>query len=251
MRGHRVGRSLAYRYGEYLGTRSKPLVGRLATGSHIVLSPHDHAHRAIFIYVDYEPEVTALLGRLLAPGKVFFDLGANAGFFTLLARDLGAMVHAFEPNPQIRALLEQSLSLDTRGSVIVNSEAVSRKSGSTVPFFISEPGNTGMSSLDRKTDRTVYVETLSLDDYVARTGAVPDLIKVDVEGHQDAVFEGGSRLLAKGNPCLIVEARLKQHVTRLMSHGYRASRILPDGTTRLIDDFSGLKFAENLFFARD
>jgi FkbM family methyltransferase len=230
--------------------RGKPLVGRLATGSPIALSPHDHAHRAIFIYGEYEPEVTALLRRILAPGKVFFDLGANAGFFTLLARDLGAAVHAFEPNPEMRALLEQSLSLDSRGSVILNSEAMSRESGLTVRLYISEPGNSGMSSLERKTDRIVEVETLSLDDYVARTGAVPDVIKVDVEGHQKPVFEGGSHLLATGNPCLVVEARLKEHVAGLMGYGYKPSRILADGSTMALD-FSDLPKAENLFFARD
>jgi FkbM family methyltransferase len=250
LRTRRVGRSLAYRYGERLGRTRAVLVSRLDSGSEIVLSPHDRQHRHLFIYGSYEPEVAGLLDRLLGPGKVFFDVGANAGYFALRARDLGAEVHAFEPNPDVRALLGLSIARDGRG-ITANPEAVSRASRQVLTFYVSENGNTGMSSLERPTERSIDVTTIALDDYVERTGAHPDLVKIDVEGHQLSVLAGASQLLSAGHTDLVVEITSPEQVALLAGHGYVAYRLLPDGSLDGWDGYIPNGGFANLFFSRD
>jgi FkbM family methyltransferase len=247
--GRRIGRSLGYRYGERLGRTRAVLVSRLDSGSEIVLSPRDRQHRHLFIYGSYEPEVAALLDRLLGPGKVFFDVGANAGYFALRARDHGAEVHAFEPSPDARALLGASLARDCR-RITANPEAVSRESRRIMTFYVAGPGNTGMSSLERRTERSIDVTTIALDDYVERTGARPDVIKIDVEGHQLAVLAGASRLLSSGRTDLVVEITSSEQVEALAAHGYEAFRIGPDGSVERWDGRVPAGGFTNLYFSR-
>src|SRR5688500_9184540 len=86
LRGHRVTRSVASRLGELLGENpARVLRGRLPSGGRILLLAGDHAHRHIYFYGEYEPEVTRAFEDLLRPGLVVFDVGANAGYFSLLS----------------------------------------------------------------------------------------------------------------------------------------------------------------------
>lgn len=248
MKKYRIGRSLAYRYAERLSRTRSMITGKLPTGSLIALSPCDHQHRAIFVYAEHEPEVTALLQRIICPGDVLFDVGANVGYYALLARDLGAKVHAFEPNPDVRALLERTLAWNDVG-VTLDSRAVSRSSGQNLPFYISEPGNTGMSSLERPTDRQVDAQTITLDDYIADTGVSPDIVKLDVEGHQRAVLEGAAKLLSSRQCSFIVETETQSDVAPLEAHGYEPHYILNDGSLeRLTWPLPSLSTFANLFF---
>src|SRR5262245_54287633 len=62
----------------------------------------DRVYWSLFMGLDYEPDVTAVVRRLLRSGDVAFDLGANFGWFTTLFADSvgsSGYVHAFEPLP--------------------------------------------------------------------------------------------------------------------------------------------------------
>lgn len=202
---HRFKRG-AYQIGEALGDRV--LVGRTPGGSPIALSMRDHAHRSIYFYGDYEPEITAVFKRLVQPGSTVFDVGANAGYFALLSAELGATVHAFEPNPAVRALLSRSVELGS-GAITVVPCACSDHEG-TMPLYIAEAGNTGRSGLMVERGTKVDVEVITLDAYTERTGARPQLIKIDVEGAEADVLRGMSTVLERDRPKLIIEL----HVTR-------------------------------------
>jgi FkbM family methyltransferase len=191
----------AYHLGQALGDRV--LVGRTPGGSPMVLSMRDHQHRAIYFYGEYEPEITAVFRRLVTPGATVFDIGANAGFFSLLSRELGATVHAFEPNPQVRALLTRSVELGT-GDIEVVPCACSDDEG-TMPFYLSDPGNTGRSGLLVPRDTCVDVDVITVDGYVQRTNAHPQLVKVDVEGAEASVLRGMRETLRTDRPTLVIE----------------------------------------------
>ena len=120
-----------------------------------------------FAHVPYEPEATNALLNLLEPGGTFFDIGANAGYFTVLAAlRVGpkGRVYAFEPNPTVRQQLRRHIEInDITDRVTVDDVALADRDEDDVQFFVScWPENDGISSL------TPSPET------VARGGLRPD-----------------------------------------------------------------------------
>jgi FkbM family methyltransferase len=223
----RAVRAGAYKLGEALGDRV--LVGRTPGGSPMALSMRDHHHRAIYFLGEHEPEITALFRRLLTPGATVYDVGANAGYFSVLACELGsAAVHAFEPNPRIRALLEHSARLG--GSAIEVVAAACGEREGTAALRLSDPANTGMTSL-ADDGEGIAVALVTLDGYAERTGTQPDLVKIDVEGQEREVLAGASRLLRDARPIVIAEIGSEATLRLMTGHGYSAHRILGDGTT--------------------
>lgn len=242
----RVARSVAYRLGELLADPPRVLIGETPTGSKIALLSSDHQHRGIFFHGQYDPGLTRLLQRRVEPGMVLFDVGANVGYFTLIARDLGAQVHAFEPNPRVRSLLTRTLQLDG-SNVVLEPLAVSDRTG-TLPLYLSDGANTGKTSLERTTDSAVEVGLVTLDSYVAETGVVPDLVKIDVEGHQGAVLAGAERTMTDHMPTLIIETKDEAMIHRVESFGYQPFRIEPDGTLSPVTALSETRGWEDLYF---
>lgn len=229
---HRLVRSLSYRVGEVIGRRPRVLRGAVPTGSHIYLLSRDHQHRAIYFLRDYEPELVALLQRRLRPGDIFFDVGANVGYFTVIAADLGADVHAFEPNPRIRALLDRTAA--SLPGVSVSHAAASDRIG-TARLSLAEDTNTGQASLSIKRQVGVDVPTLTLDDYCVRVGRWPSVLKIDVERHEEAVLRGAAAVLASAKPLVILEAVDDAAVDLLTSTGYSAHHVEPDGRLTRVD----------------
>lgn len=220
-----------YRVGLALGDRV--LLGKTRGGSVMALSMRDVFHRRIYFYGEYEDATTALFRRIVTPGSTVFDVGANAGYFSILSCELGAArVRAFEPNPSVRSLLERSATLQQTDIEIVPA-ACSDHAG-TMPFYLSNPRNTGASSLTRVTHASVDVEVMTLDEYAERTNTRPDVIKVDAEAHEYEVLAGARRLLTTTRPTVVVEIvkRRREEVIQLMvSYGYTPHRILADGST--------------------
>jgi FkbM family methyltransferase len=223
----RLVRASAYRIGEALGDRV--LLGKTPGGSPMILSMRDHQHRAIYFHGEHEPDITALFRRLVKPGWTVFDVGANAGYFSILAAELGAEVHAFEPNPSVRELLTRSVRLGSSEIEVVPAACSDHEA--RLPLFLSDPGNTGMSSLGVPTERHVEVDVITLEAYSRGSRARPDLLKIDVEGHEREVLAGASSLLASARPIVIAETGDGDTIELMHSYAYEPMRILGDGTT--------------------
>ena len=87
----------------------------------------------------YERATTDLLKDLLHPGMIFVDVGANIGYFSLLAANLvgtEGTVYAFEPEPGNHELLRKNIELNSYSNIVMIQKAVSNKSGSA-PLFLS------------------------------------------------------------------------------------------------------------------
>ncbi len=186
-----------------------------------------------------ELPVQLALASLLRPGDVFFDVGANIGFFTLLAsRSVGprGSLYAFEARPDIARAAETNLRRNgVLGTVL--SVAVGDSDG-TVPLLIAaHPGGSTIEpSMAVDTVRTLMVEQVSVDSLLS-SGLVPppNVVKIDVEGAERAVLRGMSDTLKWHQPTLVFElddadeARLESQYAeirdQLADSGYRCERL--------------------------
>ncbi len=180
---------------------------------------------------NYELPIQEALGRLLAPGGVFYDVGANAGFFSLLAaKRVGAAgrVYAFEPLGENLASLREQVEVNALEQVEVVEGAVGASTGTAELSFA--PGQNSEAHLGDPRgagERTMTVPVTTLDDFVAAHRR-PTLVKIDVEGAEIAVLAGAARLVADGTAFLIELHGLDkgESVTAtLRDAGYRLERL--------------------------
>ena len=153
----------------------------------------------------YEPEVQEALARNLKPNMVFYDIGANAGFFSLVASRLvspGGQVFAFEPLPENADVIDEQFRLNDLTNAEVVRAAVGRTTGSARLTVTGEPSTAHLAGPDDIA--SVDVRLVSLDDFVREHGP-PDLVKIDAEGAEADVLEGARRLVAERSPAFLVE----------------------------------------------
>lgn len=164
-----------------------------------------------------EPGTGDVLRRLVQPGMVVADVGANIGLLTLLlawAAGPGGKVIAFEPEAIPRSNLEKMKHLNGLSWVEVRDQAVGEKPG-RLTFHVSDIiGHSSLYALPEAEEaRTVEVEVVRLDD-VAPAKRM-DVVKIDVEGAELDVLAGMSGLIAR-NPDLAIVAEFgPEHLKRV------------------------------------
>ena len=158
-----------------------------------------------------ERPVVRLLHRAIKDGNVFFDIGANIGFYSFYLGPLcgvSGAVHAFEANPILIPHLRRSVELNKGNSnIIVNEVAVGREAGKTMELY--DPDRIGGSSLFKlawlDTARTVRVPVTTIDEYTKRNNIRRvDVVKIDIEGSELDAFRGMEESLKVCRPWLIV-----------------------------------------------
>jgi FkbM family methyltransferase len=157
-----------------------------------------------------EPAVQAALQEHVRPGMVFFDIGANIGFFSLLAARLvgpQGRVVAFEADPEVAARLREHISRNDFPWMTAEQKAVWCQPG-TVSFARTDPATSPDRGLGHVVSApapgTIQVDAISLDHFMG-TGLAPDFLKCDVEGAEVEVFRGAQRLLAEKRPGILCE----------------------------------------------
>lgn len=157
----------------------------------------------------YESEKQHAIADRLNDGDVFFDVGANVGFYTLLAaKYVGAtgQVVAFEPFPGNVSFLQRHMTLNHLENVELFEAAVSDQAG-TGKFSPGPDGCTGRLGGDGQ----LAVELVTLDDLTV-SGRIPfpDVIKIDVEGAEFQVLKGAAKLLSDRHPVVFLATHGKQ-----------------------------------------
>jgi len=158
---------------------------------------------------------TALVERL-APGMTLYDVGANIGFFSLLAARLvgpSGRVVAFEADPEIAARLRTNAAKNGFSWIAVEHQAVCAQSGEV--FFqradVAESPDRGVGHVVTAEDAgTIRVSGMSRDDHL-QLGPAPDFVKCDVEGAELEVFRGASRLLKQNRPIVLCEMHCEEN----------------------------------------
>jgi FkbM family methyltransferase len=158
-----------------------------------------------------ESATTALFHQVLRPGMVVFDVGANVGYYSMLAaRALGATghVHSFEATPIVANRIRENLAINGLDNVTVNNLAVCDRVG-TVEFRVQPDDSEGNSLVHYEAGwETVRVPATTLDEYTTEHKiSHVNLIKIDVEGAEGMVLAGASGLLSGDEcPVLIIES---------------------------------------------
>jgi len=155
----------------------------------------------------YEYKKRLVFESQVQPGTVVFDVGAQAGFYTLLASVLvGAQgrVFAFEPVPSNLAYLRRHMELNGVSNVSVIDAAVTDRPGWT-QFELGPSASMGHLS----PHGAIRVRTVCLDDLVrSKEIPVPGHVKIDVEGSELLVLRGAQSLLAAFHPTLYLATDL-------------------------------------------
>jgi FkbM family methyltransferase len=196
--------------------------------------PREFMTKSLFLYGTLEISETRIVQALLHPGMCFVDVGANIGYYALLAARLvgpGGVVHAFEPSGDMRARLLENVALNGVANVEVHDEAVTKRSG-TVRFYASTwIENSGISSIlpgDGRSEEGEEVPCVSLDEFGATLGSRRiDLLKMDIEGAELEAFEGARNLLhGEHAPAILFEAaKVEPLAEALRGFGYHVRRL--------------------------
>lgn len=170
--------------------------------------------------------------RILQPGDVAVDVGANIGYMTsLMVARVGATgrIHAFEPHPSVFQSLTANVSLLPQGvalpAMFLHNTALGPSSGSAdlhLPDIWNSNQGLGTLAESRSSSTSISVPVERLDDAVEESSIA--LLKLDVEGHEAAVLNGSFNLLSTGRIKNIIyedhqpSGSLVGNVLR--SHGY-------------------------------
>ncbi len=175
-------------------------------GSKMLADPRDEVITPWLKKGVWEPVETALFRSEIHAGDVVVDVGANVGYFTLIASQLvgdTGQVWAFEPDPDAFDLLRRNVELNGYKNVNLVPKALGAEPG-TLKLFrhatnrgdhrVYDPGD-GREAVD------VEVTTL---DKVFTAGTKIDVIKIDTQGAECAVAAGASKTLERGTDMAVI-----------------------------------------------
>lgn len=153
----------------------------------------------------YEYEKQRAFARFIKPGNVIYDLGANTGFYSLMAAVLtgpAGRVAAFEPHPANVANLRKNLELNLVANCFIFEAAVSDSDG--YGKFLPGPSySTGQ--LVQHSERALRVRTVTLDSLAASAQlSPPNIVKCDIEGGEYDALRGASEILRKFTPVIFL-----------------------------------------------
>ena len=158
----------------------------------------------------YESVDANCIFKYLQGAKVFLDIGANLGWYSVKAalRDPNLKIYAIEPIPSLCRLLNRNCELNDTSQIKIFDIGFGKVNG-RAEFFYS-PTMSVAASLRNITERPdvekVYCQILTLDEFVRNEALTRlDFIKCDVEGAEKLVFDGGQQTLTKFRPIVFCE----------------------------------------------
>jgi FkbM family methyltransferase len=191
--------------------------------------PISHAHAGALASGNLESSVQEALVRHLGPGDVVYDIGANLGFFSLVAaRMVGptGRVFAFEPAPDNAEAIRRNAELNLVSNLVVVPRAVSARGGLARLQVVDDQSWSRLEEFGEHpdTERVLEVETVTIDELVGSAELPPPaLVKIDVEGAELAVLEGMRATIAQHQPAIVCELHgtHREVAAALVAYGYR------------------------------
>ncbi len=187
--------------------RSEPILVELPEFS-IYVRPNDFLIGAVIAREkQFEPHVTHMLKKLLAPGMTFMDIGAHVGYFTLLAAGrVGpeGKVLAFEAHPDNCDLLERSVAANGFENVAVHRFAVAEERRTFQLATSGSHRNARIVDGQSEPYQLPDIEAVSLDELLDELPRL-DVVKMDIEGAEPRAWSGMRGLLARRQPIIVFE----------------------------------------------
>lgn len=158
-----------------------------------------------------EVPVQEALARWTGLGSTVFDIGANVGFFSVLAARLtgpGGRVVAFEPVDTNAGFIRRNAQLNDLDNISIIEKAVGATTGHAALTLTRYSGGAVLSDAGAPPDATgtITVEVVCIDDLLADGSVpVPDVVKIDVEGAELAVLQGMTQTLSEHRPIVLCE----------------------------------------------
>jgi FkbM family methyltransferase len=162
----------------------------------------DGIARSLYLYGTYDPAATSAIQSLLKPGHTFVDVGANIGAYSLMASRIvgpSGSVYCFEASPRTAKNLAFNIALNQATNVVQAHCAVSDVSGTVELYDYDDPVDWGRPTLTfRPGVSKTIVKSVTLDTELR--GKQVNLLKIDVEGCDDRVVAGATKLLTREDP---------------------------------------------------
>ena len=190
---------------------------KLASGGELFVLGGEYMSDYIRAWGGFEDKTESFIVSHLRPGKMFLDVGANLGYFSIIAGVAvpGCEIVAIEPNPKMANLLKKSKTRNpTSPEMTILEIALSAESG-WLPLICAEE-NSGLSHLgprdgsnENPGDSTfVKVRVEVWDEWAPLNGWDKEvsIIKMDIEGAEMDALRGMKSWLAKWRPAIVVEA---------------------------------------------
>ncbi|MFI6528787.1 FkbM family methyltransferase [Streptomyces uncialis] len=230
--------------------RDHPRLRVIETGSgvRVAVDTQDLIQRYLYLFGVWEPHMTGWLRRRLRPGDTYVDVGANIGYYSLLAAQLvgdEGQVVSIEASPVFHQRLLRNVVLNGHRNVRAINGAVS-DTEETLTFVLASSANMGANSIvpyEGPTESTFEIEARPLPDLLtAEEVSRARVIKIDVEGAEGSVVRGMAHMLPLLRPDteITVEvtpermARLGDSADELMetmqAHGFHPYSLVNDYT---------------------
>ena len=153
-----------------------------------------------------EPLEQELVAKYSRPGAVVYDLGANAGFYAIIAaHSVGpeGAVYAFEPTPTLAQRIRENARSNGFANLHVIEMAVSGSDGA-IRFGVSGPTSVINSIRAAESTTSIEVGSVRLDTF-CKTHPAPALLLIDIEGAELDALEGALGMIARHLPVIMVE----------------------------------------------
>lgn len=217
-------------------------------------------------WTGYEPEMTGIFFRLAESARTVLDVGAHAGFYSLLAglANPNADVFAFEPLARVFERLERNVQLNGLSKVKCFQVAVGANEGvqefyypdQVQPISSSLRSDVLLATFPDDAIQHVPVSVVALDGFVDEHRiAQVDLIKLDTERTEHDVLAGARELIARDRPSIICEVwpdagNQRDLEAILRPLGYRYFHLLEEGPMEEPEISGSARFLNYLFTVR-
>lgn len=242
----------------------RTLESKMIPGHKMSLLIADRIQRRMFIKKSHEPETEFHMQNNFLKAKTFLDIGANVGYFTMMAKAINPnmKIYSFEPNPNNVGQIKKNIQINDFSNIEVSSLCVSDAKGS-VSFSVPPVNESGWgritnNHLPLENFTTIRAEAISLDELDADNFfkiESPLFVKMDVEGNEYRILKGATNFIKKYQPTFCIELNepclkdcgtsSKEIIHHMKELGYECYYIHHDKlikTDRAIDGYENLNY---------